>query len=277
MSPFQPCAFDSPRHRSAPRVQVQRQAEGQAALAAQQPCPQPTAASARHRLTLQVVTHLASPVPTKLGHLLPEERAQTVAGTSCYLGKGPALCKHPCQHGDLPAPRAPSLRQESALATGTGRGGPRRTQYLLSLRLTPGLRNAGSPPAWLPWEVIVCGGTRGHPLSAALFIFSIFVEGNESRGGGHGAKDGPGGLADRASDEGQRVREASQHFPTTPHTPLPPCLVLSGLPPPTTALLDWERCCGSPLLCLLPRLGHLLGRSRTHWSKPLPTQKATSG
>lgn len=84
--------------------------------------------------------------------------------------------------GDLSTLRAPFPRQEAALATGMGWGGPQRSQYLLSLRLTPGLRNAGSPPARLPSEAAACGGMRGHPLLALLFIFSIFVEGNESGG-----------------------------------------------------------------------------------------------
>lgn len=72
----------------------------------------------------------------------------------------------------------------------------------------------------------MCRGTRAHPLLAMLFILSIFVEGNKSRGEQEpgGAKDGPGGLADTVLAKGQWMREDSQHLPTAPCAPLSPCL-----------------------------------------------------
>lgn len=109
---------------------------------------------------------------------------------------------------------------------------------------------------------------EGCPLLAMLFIFSIFVEGNKSCMGECGAKDGLGGLANRALVEGQQVMEVSQHFPTilcVPVTPSPP------LPPPSwmgSVAVDLP-----PEPCLLPWLSHLLECSWTHQRKPLPSQK----
>lgn len=68
----------------------------------------------------------------------------------------------------------------------------------------------------------MCGGMEGCPLLAVLFIFSIFVEGNKSRVGECGAKDGLGALANRALVEGQQVMEVGQHFPTALCVPVTP-------------------------------------------------------
>lgn len=179
--------------------------------------------------------------------LAPRSRLRPWWGLCATRVKSQTCATTPARDGDLPAPRAPFLRQEASLATGWG--SPQRSQYLLSLQLTLGLRNAGSAPARLPGEVAVCRGARGHPLAAALFIFSIFVEGNESWGRGMRGQRWAGGAGSvsqgSASEEG---------WPALPnhhtHTPA----ILPGVP--------WT---GSTAVGLLSRsvlilqLGHLLG------------------
>lgn len=239
------------------------------------PCPTQADPPACHPRSFACPCHAGAPPAPRSG--LRPQRGPRATGA-----KSRVCATTLARDGDLSTLRAPFPRQKAALATGTGWGGPRRSQCLLSLRLTPGLRNVGSPPARLPREAAACGGVRGHPLSAPLFIFSVFVEGNESRGE-RGAKDGPGGLADGASAEGQQVREASQRFPTTPNGPCHPARTL--LSPHLLPQPFWIRSAAVGLLsCALPlpparpsadAAGHA-GANRCLRKKPLQGEWARS-
>lgn len=121
---------------------------------------------------------------------------------------------------------------------------------MFSLWLTLRLRNVGSPPVQLPREAVVCGGMRGRPFSATLFIFLIFVEGNKSWGEDVRPRTGQEGWQ-KALAEGQQMKEAGHRFPTSSCTSLTPCLNLPQAPPSSAAPLDGEHRGESPLLSLV--------------------------
>lgn len=193
---------------------------------------------------------------------------KSIMGNSC---EEPHLCNHPCQRWGPACTTSPFPLARGSPSHRHRLEQPQEKPVFAFSQLTLRLRNAGSPPVWLPGKAAVCGGMQGCPLLAMLFIFLIFVEGNKSWVGECGANDGLGGLTNRALVEGQQVMEVSQHFPATL------CVPVAASQGPPLSLSSWI---GSvavglpPEPCLIPWLWHLLGYSWTHQSKPLPSQKS---
>lgn len=116
-------------------------------------------------------------------------------------------------------------------------------------------------------------GCRDVPFWLCCLFSQYLWKETRAEWGECGAKDGLGGLANRALVEGQQVMEVSQHFPTTLYVPVTP----SQDPPLSPPSWIGRVAVGlPPEPCLIPWLSHLLGCSRTHQSKPLPSQKAVS-
>lgn len=160
------------------------------------------------------------------------------------------LCNHPCQGWGPVHPASPLPQARGSPGHRHGLGWPPEKPIFAFSPVNSWSEECGVTTCAAPQRGSCMRRDAGtSPFGSAIYFLNIC--GRKRERGERGAEDGPGGLADRASAKGQRVREAGQRFPTTPNGPCHPAqtlLSLHLLPQPF-----WIRSAAVGLLsCALP-------------------------
>lgn len=169
-----------------------------------------------------------------IGRSCPKEQAQGTMGNLSYQAIftqpplpewGPACTTRPFPY----ARGSPSHRHRLEQ--------PQEKPIFAFSQLTLRLRNAGSPPVWLPGEAAVCGGMS--PFGYAVYFLNICGRKQELHGGMWGQ-----GWAGRAGQQSiGRGSAGDGGQPALPNHPMCPC---DTQPSSATSLMDGKCGCGSP-------------------------------